>query len=726
MRLMDRIRRRGQLGLIIFMGFFVVSIFAGLGISQFNFGRNQAGPREQQDNSRAVQLVSDGPLGDAILLVNGSPVSNEDFFEVLNFSLAQSREQANDPAFQFEAYGQVAQYMIRQRILLDIADEQGLRVSSDELNEEREQAIAQYMSVEDGTSGNVIADLAKKLGSSRERKAAFSEFLTRSGLTEQKWESDTRTALLTRKANEYLQEQADATKEIEANETKALVDEKLADGMEFTEVVKEYSDGPNAESGGDLGTWLKPGLLFDEQAEETVFSTPVGEITPWLEIPAGYQRFEVFDKQEPEGEEFEAEKPKIIEAIKVDKGQDYEPTEQEIADQFKSVKVRQLLIRKTEPGAAQEKLSELVQQAHVQINNPYILAFQALRVDRLNPPEGMGIAELKTLAENSAAGEGYDYSLIQVKLDKGKPQMPGAGDEEEAEAAGVDDATADTEEMSTDGGEAVAEEGADEGADAETDAEDADAPADEVETPAATPEEPEAPVAIYALGIGLLKLAVQEQDSRAGYLPYYMMAKTYLDWLDDEDAYVAQPLDRPVAREEIEENFYMVAERFEYSPLVHAYRGLNLAWLDRGDEARESLELALKYAPRDDQHQAYSIISEAYEVLDDEDKAAEVDELVAQIRQEKLQQQIEQQMAQQEAQGGQAPFDMGGATPVPEPVPDDQVPAAGDDEAPADDGEGAEPAENGEEAEAAEAAEAEPAGDEPGGDEPAGDETTEE
>jgi hypothetical protein len=445
----------------------------------------------------------------------------------------------------------------------------------------------------------------------------------------------------------------------------------------------------------------------------------------------------VYDKQEPEGEDFEEARPEIVSSIKEEKGEDYEPTEDEIAERFKRVKVRQMLIRKTKPGAAQERIAELVRQASVQINNPYILAYQALYADRLQPPQGMGFAELKTLAENSAAGEGYDYSLIQVKLDKGKPQLPGAetGDTEpavEVELTPVDEEGTDPP---AEGVEAAADGEPAEGADGEDAGEAGETPEDgggedaaaEVETSAQPPAGDETPVSIYALGIGLLKLAVQEQETGVGYLPYYMMAKTYLDWLDDEDAYEAQPLDRPVAREEIEEDFAMVAERFEYSPLVHAYRGLNLAWLERETEARESLELAEKYTPSDDQHEAYDIMIEAYGVLDDDAKATQLEEHVAQIRQEKLQQQIQQQMAQQEAQGGQGaqtPFSPGAGQPGAD--------TAADDEAPADDGEGAQAdgtGATGDEAEAGdgqEAVEDDTAGDEATGDEPAGGEPAEE
>ena len=72
---------------------------------------------------------------------------------------------------------------------------------------------------------------------------------------------------------------------------------------------------------------LNRGVVLPEQ-EEALFTTPVGELTEWIEIPAGWNRFEIVEQKLAEGEDFEAEKPKIIENLKEGR-EDFEPTEEE-------------------------------------------------------------------------------------------------------------------------------------------------------------------------------------------------------------------------------------------------------------------------------------------------------------------------------------------------------------------------------------------------------------
>ena len=690
MRLMERIRQQGQTGLIIFIVIFVISIFAGLGVSTFNFATNKRQEQEQAQAGQQVRLESEGVYKDAAMVVNGYAIKDELLNSTLNGVFNRARQDANDPGYRFEAYGQVAMYLIRQEMIMIKADELGIKVTADDLKDEKDQAAAQYMeATEQGGSGNVVGDLAKRLSNNRDRQKAFEEFLMRTGLTEQQWEAETKRAIRSRKTLEAVQAELDGEKEVEATAAKAKVDEELAGGKSFEDVVVEFSEGPGAETGGDIGTWIQRGLLFSEDAEDVLFSTPVGEISEWIDIPAGFQRFEVYDKQEAEGPEFEAAKAGIIEGIKTDKGEDYIPTDEEIAEKFEKVKARQLVIKTTEPGAAEQKIAEEMESAKVEVNNTIILAYQALYADRLQPPAGYGQEQLEKFAENSAYGDGYDFSLIAAKLKKGLPKLPESGAPAETQS-GDDSAVTETTE---EGGEAAPPEAVEDGGEADAPATaDAEAatgepgaqeqPADESAAEADADPTMEAdgatPVPIYALGIGLFKLALQEDGKGNGPFLQYMLAKTYLDWLADEDAYNSQPMDRPAARQEIEDSLAIVADSYEYSPLVHAYRGLNLAWLEEPDAARESLVKAQKYAPADDQSEAFAIIKEAYEVLDDTAKVAEIDQIINELRQQRLQRQIEQAQARQAQQPPQTPFQPGAGQPEAEGgmKPDDESGAA--------------------------------------------------
>ena len=69
--------------------------------------------------------------------------------------------------------------------------------------------------------------------------------------------------------------------------------EKANQGEKFEDLAIEYSDGPSAPQGGDLGSFTT-GMMVPP-FEEAAFACKVGEITDVVETPFGYhiiQRYE--------------------------------------------------------------------------------------------------------------------------------------------------------------------------------------------------------------------------------------------------------------------------------------------------------------------------------------------------------------------------------------------------------------------------------------------------
>lgn len=65
------------------------------------------------------------------------------------------------------------------------------------------------------------------------------------------------------------------------------IKEKLDNGADFEETAKQFSDGPNAENGGDLG-FISKGTLGLLEFEEKVFSMDVGQISEPFETRLGF------------------------------------------------------------------------------------------------------------------------------------------------------------------------------------------------------------------------------------------------------------------------------------------------------------------------------------------------------------------------------------------------------------------------------------------------------
>lgn len=71
-----------------------------------------------------------------------------------------------------------------------------------------------------------------------------------------------------------------------SKETANQILAKVKSGGSFTELAKSYSEGPNADKGGDLG-FVRRGQLIKE-LEDNVFALKVGETTGLIETQGGY------------------------------------------------------------------------------------------------------------------------------------------------------------------------------------------------------------------------------------------------------------------------------------------------------------------------------------------------------------------------------------------------------------------------------------------------------
>lgn len=662
MRFMQTVREKGATGIWIFAGVMLVSILGGLGVGAFYSTPAMQDAMEASIGANAAKLPlisTDERFADVAMRVNDRPVSTELFSVNLDFMTRNYMQDRTDYATLLQIYGENIRKLVRDEVLVQKGEELGVTVTSEEISEERNKIIDNFITQEDDSTGNLIGDLAKNLNKNKGRREAFRTFLKANGLNNAIWEKNVRRSLLVTNSQKKITELGDAEKEQKMNETRLLIDERLAAGESFSELAREFSDDNNAENGGDLNTWVFPGLVQDPDHDAALFATAVGETTEWFEIPAGLQRFEVYEKREASGPEFEAKRDELIGKVRDEKGDDaYEPTEEEIAAKYRSIKARQIQLNKTDPTKVYEQIADLTGAAVVEVNVPYALAFQALADDRLYTSADVTFDDLVAIAKTAGTGENYDFEIMRPKWENRLPKAPeaeeaavdplddGAADADQAigdvEASGaevVDDAAAATDAAV----DALAGEGA---ADAVADIVAADSqPVASIEEalvePASSVEEADITTPLYALCIGYLKMGQTLEGENPSMFSYALIASTYQKWIDDEDTIIGQQLDRAVARQAIEDNLAQVIKSDNYNAPAYASRGLNLAWLDRQDEAKEQLELALKYVPSADMI-TMEVIAKAYTQLDDQDGLAKLEEKRSAARQAQLQEQLTQ------------------------------------------------------------------------------------
>jgi len=92
---------------------------------------------------------------------------------------------------------------------------------------------------------------------------------------------------------------------------------KLTDGGDFAELAKEYSEGPSAPKGGDLG-YSRRGQMV-KAFDDTVFSMKINEVSGLVETRFGYHLIKVYDKKPEQTLAYADVKDKIAQRLKQEK-----------------------------------------------------------------------------------------------------------------------------------------------------------------------------------------------------------------------------------------------------------------------------------------------------------------------------------------------------------------------------------------------------------------------
>jgi peptidyl-prolyl cis-trans isomerase C len=114
---------------------------------------------------------------------------------------------------------------------------------------------------------------------------------------------------------------------------------KLTDGGDFAELAKEYSEGPSAPKGGDLGYFRRGQMV--KPFEDTAFSMKVDEVSGMVETRFGYHLIKVYDIKPEETIAYADVKDKIAQRLKQQKIE--KAAKAYVADLKKDAKIEKFL-----------------------------------------------------------------------------------------------------------------------------------------------------------------------------------------------------------------------------------------------------------------------------------------------------------------------------------------------------------------------------------------------
>jgi len=248
-----------------------------------------------------------------IAVVNDEVITQRDFDEAINPYRQQLEEQYGGTEL-VERLEQIQQEvfstLIEDRLILSAAKRMGFQVSEEEVEERLAEVKQQFES----ERAFEIAMASEGVGSDRLREIYRNQILTRKVVEK---EVKSRVAVQPAEIAAYYQEhlsefQRPATvhlsnilirvgEGVDPAQARRRAEEavgKLQTGVAFGDLARQYSEGPRAAEGGDLG--LVASGHMRREIEEAIAAVEPGGYTPIVQTDAGFHIFAVHERRPAE------------------------------------------------------------------------------------------------------------------------------------------------------------------------------------------------------------------------------------------------------------------------------------------------------------------------------------------------------------------------------------------------------------------------------------------
>jgi len=243
-----------------------------------------------------------------VAVVNDEVITQQDVDQLLSVLYAQySQEYKDDELLQKmeEVKKDILNQVIEDKLVLSRAKELGIKVADSEIDERLDYIKKGFPTEEEfyktlKTQGITIANL----------KDRYMDQIMMKKLVD--YEVKSKISVLPSETSDYYEKHKDQFMEkaqyrvknilIKAKDEAAFelariemdnVYNKLKAGEDFDALAKQYSQGPNAEKGGDIG-YIEKGQML-ETLDKTIFKLKAGEFSEPVKSEIGYHIFKVED-----------------------------------------------------------------------------------------------------------------------------------------------------------------------------------------------------------------------------------------------------------------------------------------------------------------------------------------------------------------------------------------------------------------------------------------------
>ncbi|MGR3311136.1 MAG: peptidylprolyl isomerase, partial [Candidatus Brocadiales bacterium] len=270
--------------------------------------------------------IDSGSPDDVVTTVNGEKIIRRDVDRMLDVY-----KQFVQPEMLPKVREQIIHGLVTQALLRNFISTQNIEVKQEEIDKELED-IKSHLKNNPSTANLSIEEVFESQGQTLE---SFKNKLKIQLSLEQLFEKDIDDAQL----QDYFQKNIDSFSEDTVTASHILVDtrklatpqeldeakkkiegikKEIAEGKDFAEMAKQYSDCPSKEKGGDLGTFPRKGAMVESFAA-AAFKLVVGEVSEPVKTDFGYHIIKATARKKGKEITFEEAKEKIKAGLKEQK-----------------------------------------------------------------------------------------------------------------------------------------------------------------------------------------------------------------------------------------------------------------------------------------------------------------------------------------------------------------------------------------------------------------------